>query len=138
MWRNLETANLVTFTEEILNGKLDFLCSVVSFYTPRKPLFFMFSGVIKKASGMKWVKNKTIDQTKNDPNLVLRIGRTNVALKNITLYLHSKNDQITSKNSKKTSSLEKSTNLVFHGNYHNFSSYFYFKLCFHINELQTF
>ena len=98
----------------------------------------MFSGVIKKASGMKWVKNKTIDQTKNDPNLVLRIGRTNVALKNITLYLHSKNDQITSKNSKKTSSLEKSTNLVFHGNYHNFSSYFYFKLCFHINELQTF
>ena len=43
---------------------------------------------------MKWVKNKTIDQNKNDLNLVLRIGRTNVALKSITLYLHWKNDQI--------------------------------------------
>ena len=29
MWPNpLETADLVTFTEEILNGKLQFLCSV--------------------------------------------------------------------------------------------------------------
>ena len=29
MWPNLqETADLVTFTEEILNGKLHFLCSV--------------------------------------------------------------------------------------------------------------
>ena len=28
MWQNLQkTADLVTFTEEILNGKLDFLCS---------------------------------------------------------------------------------------------------------------
>ena len=41
----------------------------------------MFSGVIKKTSGMKWVKNKAIDQNKNDLNLILRIGRTNVALK---------------------------------------------------------
>ena len=31
MWPNLqETADLVTFTEEILNGKLDFLCSVIN------------------------------------------------------------------------------------------------------------
>ena len=29
MWRNLQkTADLVTFTEEILNGKLHFLCRV--------------------------------------------------------------------------------------------------------------
>ena len=27
MWPNPETADLVTFTEEILNGKLQFLCS---------------------------------------------------------------------------------------------------------------
>ena len=31
MWPNLqETANLVTFTEEILNGKLHFLCSEIN------------------------------------------------------------------------------------------------------------
>ena len=27
-----ETADLVTFTEEILNGKLHFLCSAIKFY----------------------------------------------------------------------------------------------------------
>ena len=32
-----ETADLVSFTEEILNGKLQFLCSVSSDY-PIKPL----------------------------------------------------------------------------------------------------
>ena len=69
---------------------------------------------------MKWVKNKAIDQNKNDLNLILRIGRTNVALK------------------RKWPNKEKSTNLLFRGNYHNFSSYFYFKMSFHINELQTF
>ena len=31
----LETADLVTFTEEILNGKLHFLCNVSQFY-PQK------------------------------------------------------------------------------------------------------
>ena len=32
MWPNLqETADLVTFTEENFNGKLDFLCSDISF-----------------------------------------------------------------------------------------------------------
>ena len=35
MWPNpQETADLVTFTEEILNGKLHFLCSVVSGFEP--------------------------------------------------------------------------------------------------------
>ena len=33
MWQNLqETVDLVTFTEEILNGKLHFLCSGVTFF----------------------------------------------------------------------------------------------------------
>ena len=32
MWSNLQfPADLVTFTEEILNGKLDFLCSATPF-----------------------------------------------------------------------------------------------------------
>ena len=29
MWPNPQAADLVTFTEKILNGKLDFLCSVI-------------------------------------------------------------------------------------------------------------
>ena len=44
MWPNpKETADLVTFTEEILNGKLHFLC-----------------GVIVKAMFNKWIKSKKI------------------------------------------------------------------------------
>ena len=35
MWQNpQENADLVTFTGEILNGKLDFLCSAYNIYSP--------------------------------------------------------------------------------------------------------
>ena len=37
-----ETADLVTFTEEILNGKLHFLCSVVSVNRRRKDIKVRF------------------------------------------------------------------------------------------------
>ena len=37
-----ETADLVTFTEEILNGKLHFLCSVVSVNRRRKDIKVTF------------------------------------------------------------------------------------------------
>ena len=57
MWQNpQETANLVTFTEEILNGKLHFLCSITLHYdslrwirTP-SPLF-KFLKNMKRANG---------------------------------------------------------------------------------------
>ena len=38
-----ETADLVTFTEEILNGKLQFLCSVVSVNRRRKDIKVTFA-----------------------------------------------------------------------------------------------
>ena len=38
MWPNpQDSANLVTFTEEILNGKFHFLCSVVYYLGPLSP-----------------------------------------------------------------------------------------------------
>ena len=44
MWPNAqETADLVTFTEEILNGKLHFLCSVDSYYELAFKPFLSFS-----------------------------------------------------------------------------------------------
>ena len=40
-----ETADLVTFTEEIFNGKLQFLCSVVALRTHCKPCHDLFNQV---------------------------------------------------------------------------------------------
>ena len=58
MWTNLQkTADLVTFTEEVLNGKLQFLCSVYpGKFIPRKrenqPRKFTFS---QKPMSLKYV-----------------------------------------------------------------------------------
>ena len=50
--------------------------------------------------------------------------------------MHRRNDQINSINSKKTTSLVKPTNLFLRRNYHNFFLFVYYRLRFHINELQ--
>ena len=57
MWPNLqETAGLVTFTEEILHGKLCFLCSVTSL--KQTHLFFVFFRISQvRFEGMKKMSN---------------------------------------------------------------------------------
>ena len=58
MWRNpQETADLVTFTEEILNGKLHFLCSVTEMY-------FGF----KKIEGINHIYEEALDKTDSSFN----------------------------------------------------------------------
>ena len=43
MWPNpQETADVVTFTEEILNGKLDFLCNPEIYSEPNRTSEMMF------------------------------------------------------------------------------------------------
>ena len=43
MWQNLqETVDLVTFTEEILNGKLHFLCGVIEIYKSFSSTVYLF------------------------------------------------------------------------------------------------
>ena len=51
MWPNpQETADLVTFTREIINGKLHFLCSENVYQIPKQTFFreFDFSKIITK------------------------------------------------------------------------------------------
>ena len=58
MWPNLQfPADLVTFAEEILDGKLPFLCSSRSRYDPSSKANFNF--VINKISGM-YLLNSTL------------------------------------------------------------------------------
>ena len=58
MWPNLQfPADLVTFAEEILDGKLPFLCSSRSRYDPSSKANFNF--VINKISGM-YLMNSTL------------------------------------------------------------------------------
>ena len=66
MWSNpQEPADLVTFTEEILNGKLHFVCSVISYislgsciihytvlYIPLKGLYYRISYTIQSAENV--------------------------------------------------------------------------------------
>ena len=51
-------ADLVTFTEEILNGKLHFLCSVACYHVRRKAQRFvkLNNGNIKYITNIVWPK----------------------------------------------------------------------------------
>ena len=52
MWPNpQETADLVTFTEEIVNGKLQFLCSAVTITSPS----FLYSSTLGSRSNSTYL-----------------------------------------------------------------------------------
>ena len=60
MWPNPQkTADLVTFTEDILNGKLHFLCSVIDLVTFTDEMLIEFQfvyiegGIVKLTNGSK-------------------------------------------------------------------------------------
>ena len=60
MWPNPQkTADLVTFTEDILNGKLHFLCSVTDLVTFTDEMLIEFQfvyiegGIVKLTNGSK-------------------------------------------------------------------------------------
>ena len=57
MWPNpQENADLVTFTEEIVNGKLYFLCRVSTYENFSEKVTYMFISWGKKCS-YQWVRN---------------------------------------------------------------------------------
>ena len=64
MWPNpQETANLVTFTEEILNEKFHFLCSVITY----KQLFLLWFSPLKYMQYLVVILTKIIKEWKTLP-----------------------------------------------------------------------
>ena len=80
MWRNpQETVDLVTFAEEILNGKLHFLCSDNSRIRP-VPIKFLNPSIktnlIRNDFKLKDIINSiSIDRTKEERNAFKRLLR---------------------------------------------------------------
>ena len=78
MWPDPQkTADLVTFTEEILNGKLHFLCSAS--YAPK----IIFSELRVFLHGNKYRKNLPLQGNHEDPKLV---SSQNLSKDNKILY----------------------------------------------------
>ena len=77
MWPKLkETADLVTFTEEIFNGILNFLCSDVLIYSTAYQYFSSYIGEYWKAFiwfGAKWVKTYAFILNKYPQGTEIRI-----------------------------------------------------------------
>ena len=93
MWSNLQvTADLVTFTAEILNGKLHFLCSVKSI-KQQKILINFLSGIYLAISNKKTLREKC-PNTEFYSGLYFPVFVLNTNIYSVNLRIQSKYGEI--------------------------------------------
>ena len=91
MWLNPQfPADLVTFTEEILNGKLHFLCSGSTLSYQWKSQIFGLNVLVYCYTANQYSKITSIFQIFQTKVLALNINKTRITNENVEIIVESK------------------------------------------------